>query len=144
MITPQVVPAHLFCGLEGSDQSRPAASRGMDPGGRKERSSGRVDVSYRLGVKMIKHSNQRALQFLALCLRLRISCLRNLECKDHLFVYFIFSLLVLASTHYNLLICLSTLPDNEFFEGSGTISCLSPFLSPCPVCRLSLNGWLND
>lgn len=25
---------------EGSDQSRPAASRGMDPGGRKERSSG--------------------------------------------------------------------------------------------------------
>ena len=25
---------------EGSDQSRPAESRGMDPGGRKERSSG--------------------------------------------------------------------------------------------------------
>lgn len=51
-----------------------------------------------------------------------------------------------ASTHYNLLICLSTLPDNEFFEGRDYLLCLSPFLSPCPVCsRLSLNvGWMTD
>ena len=82
MITPQVVPAHLFCGLGKAVTSLDLLHHVawiLGAGKRGAVGSGR---SWPDWVAMIKHSNQRALQFSLSCLRSHESAAsRNLNAR---------------------------------------------------------------